>query len=210
MVEESEGLEAENVTDYTQLLKKELPGITVEMLHGQMKAAQKNEIMERFASGEIQVLVSTTVVEVGVNVPNAGNGDDGGKCRTVRPCTASISSAERVGRGEHQSYCIFIRGNKDQETAKRLEILNHSNDGFYIASEDLKLRGSGDLLGTRQSGDMEFQMADIFRDADILQKASEAASELLADDPYFEKPEHELLKKVMKSYLDLENHDIGL
>ena len=68
----------------------------------------------------------------------------------------------RVGRGEHQSYCIFIRGNKDQETAKRLEILNHSNDGFYIASEDLKLRGSGDLLGTRQSGDMEFQMADIF------------------------------------------------
>ena len=74
----------------------------------------------------------------------------------------------------------------------------------------MKLRGSGDLLGTRQSGDMEFQMADIFRDADILQKASEAASELLADDPYFEKPEHELLKKVMKSYLDLENHDIGL
>ena len=208
MVEESEGLEAENVTDYTQLLKKELPGITVEMLHGQMKAAQKNEIMERFASGEIQVLVSTTVVEVGVNVPNA----------TVM----MVENAERfglaqlhqlrgrVGRGEHQSYCIFIRGNKDQETAKRLEILNHSNDGFYIASEDLKLRGSGDLLGTRQSGDMEFQMADIFRDADILQKASEAASELLADDPYFEKPEHELLKKVMKSYLDLENHDIGL
>ena len=208
MVEESEGLEAENVTDYTQLLKKELPGITVEMLHGQMKAAQKNEIMERFASGEIQVLVSTTVVEVGVNVPNA----------TVM----MVENAERfglaqlhqlrgrVGRGEHQSYCIFIRGNKDQETAKRLEILNHSNDGFYIASEDLKLRGSGDLLGTRQSGDMELQMADIIRDADILQKASEAASELLADDPYFEKPEHELLKKVMKSYLDLENHDIGL
>ena len=208
MVEESEGLEAENVTDYTQLLKKELPGITVEMLHGQMRAAQKNEIMERFASGEIQVLVSTTVVEVGVNVPNA----------TVM----MVENAERfglaqlhqlrgrVGRGEHQSYCIFIRGNKDQETAKRLEILNHSNDGFYIASEDLKLRGSGDLLGTRQSGDMEFQMADIFRDADILQKASEAASELLADDPYFEKPEHELLKKVMKSYLDLKNHDIGL
>ena len=208
MVEGSEGLEAENVTDYTQLLKKELLGITVEMLHGQMKAAQKNEIMERFASGEIQVLVSTTVVEVGVNVPNA----------TVM----MVENAERfglaqlhqlrgrVGRGEHQSYCIFIRGNKDQETAKRLEILNHSNDGFYIASEDLKLRGSGDLLGTRQSGDMEFQMADIFRDADILQKASEAASELLADDPYFEKPEHELLKKVMKSYLDLENHDIGL
>ena len=208
MVEESEGLEAENVTDYTQLLKKELPGITVEMLHGQMKAAQKNEIMERFASGEIQVLVSTTVVEVGVNVPNA-TVMMVGKCRTVRPC-ATPSAPRTCRKREHQSYCIFIRGNKDQETAKRLEILNHSNDGFYIASEDLKLRGSGDLLGTRQSGDMEFRMADIFRDADILQKASEAASELLADDPYFEKPEHELLKKVMKSYLDLENHDIGL
>ena len=123
---------------------------------------------------------------------------------------SSITRPRTCRKREHQSYCIFIRGNKDQETAKRLEILNHSNDGFYIASEDLKLRGSGDLLGTRQSGDMEFQMADIFRDADILQKASEAASELLADDPYFEKPEHELLKKVMKSYLDLENHDIGL
>ena len=209
MVEESEMIEAENVLDYTKLLREKLPaGITVEYLHGKMKGKEKNQIMERFAFGEIQVLVSTTVVEVGVNVPNA----------TVM----MVENAERfglaqlhqlrgrVGRGEHQSYCIFIRGNKDQETAKRLEILNHSNDGFYIASEDLKLRGSGDLLGTRQSGDMEFQMADIFRDADILQKASEAASELLADDPYFEKPEHELLKKVMKSYLDLENHDIGL
>ena len=209
MVEESETLDVTNVTEYVDTMRANLPaGTRIEMLHGQMRAAQKNEIMERFASGEIQVLVSTTVVEVGVNVPNA----------TVM----MVENAERfglaqlhqlrgrVGRGEHQSYCIFIRGNKDQETAKRLEILNHSNDGFYIASEDLKLRGSGDLLGTRQSGDMEFQMADIFRDADILQKASEAASELLADDPYFEKPEHELLKKVMKSYLDLENHDIGL
>ena len=174
MVEESEGLEAENVTDYTQLLKKELPGITVEMLHGQMKAAQKNEIMERFASGEIQVLVSTTVVEVGVNVPNA----------TVM----MVENAERfglaqlhqlrgrVGRGEHQSYCIFIRGNKDQETAKRLEILNHSNDGFYIASEDLKLRGPGDLFGIRQSGDLNFKLADIYQDAAILKQANEAAA----------------------------------
>ena len=208
-VEYSEAVEGENVIEYSEKLNKILhPGIKVEYLHGRMKPSEKNEIMGRFARNEIQVLVSTTVVEVGVNVPNA----------TVM----MVENAERfglaqlhqlrgrVGRGEHQSYCIFIRGNKDQETAKRLEILNHSNDGVYIASEDLKLRGSGDLLGTRQSGDMEFQMADIFRDADILQKASEAASELLADDPYFEKPEHELLKKVMKSYLDLENHDIGL
>ena len=110
MVEESEGLEAENVTDYTQLLKKELPGITVEMLHGQMKAAQKNEIMERFASGEIQVLVSTTVVEVGVNVPNATVMM--GKCRTVRPCTAP--SAPRTCRKRRASVLLYFHPRKQR------------------------------------------------------------------------------------------------
>ena len=180
MVEESEGLEAENVTDYTQLLKKELPGITVEMLHGQMKAAQKNEIMERFASGEIQVLVSTTVVEVGVNVPNA----------TVM----MIENAERfglaqlhqlrgrVGRGKHQSYCIFMSASKSKETKKRLDILNHSNDGFKIASEDLRLRGPGDLFGIRQSGLMNFKLGDVYQDAKILQMANEAADQLTEED----------------------------
>ena len=209
MVEESENMEAENVTDYAQTLREEMSTkIRIEVLHGKMKPAQKNEIMERFVSGAIDVLVSTTVIEVGINVPNA----------TVM----MVENAERfglaqlhqlrgrVGRGSAQSYCIFMMGKPSKETKQRLQVLEQSNDGFLVAEEDLKLRGSGDLLGTRQSGDMEFQMADIFRDADILQKASEAASELLADDPYFEKPEHELLKKVMKSYLDLENHDIGL
>ena len=209
MVEESEMIEAENVLDYTKALRKALPpSVTVEYLHGKLKGKEKNAIMERFAAGEIHVLVSTTVIEVGVNVPNA----------TVM----MIENAERfglaqlhqlrgrVGRGKDQSYCIMVNCSRDQGAGERLDILNRSNDGFYIASEDLKLRGPGDIFGLRQSGDMEFQMADIFQDADILQKASEAASELLADDPYFEKPEHELLKKVMKSYLDLENHDIGL
>ena len=130
----------------------------------------------------------------------------------IADCLRAVAD-QCAQQGRAKPHVVFLTAAGqpyNEETAKRLEILNHSNDGFYIASEDLKLRGSGDLLGTRQSGDMEFQMADIFRDADILQKASEAASELLADDPYFEKPEHELLKKVMKSYLDLENHDIGL
>ena len=115
-----------------------------------MKPKEKNQIMEQFASGEIQVLVSTTVVEVGVNVPNA----------TVM----MVENAERfglaqlhqlrgrVGRGEYQSYCIFMQGNEQEETSKRLEILNKSNDGFFIAGEDLKLRGPGDLFGIRQSG----------------------------------------------------------
>ena len=172
MVEESEGMEAENVLDYTKKLKDALPeDISVEFLHGKMKPKEKNRIMEEFAAGSIQVLVSTTVVEVGVNVPNA----------TVM----MIENAERfglaqlhqlrgrVGRGEYQSYCIFIQGSQESTTSKRLEILGKSNDGFYIAAEDLKLRGPGDLFGIRQSGLMEFRIGDIYNDANILKNASE-------------------------------------
>ena len=173
MVEENEELELENVIDYAEKLKKELPGIRVEYLHGKMKAVQKNEIMEAFGRNEIQVLVSTTVIEVGINVPNA----------TVM----MVENAERfglsqlhqlrgrVGRGEHQSYCIFMSNSKGKDTKKRLEILNQSNDGFYIASEDLKLRGPGDLFGIRQSGDLQFSLGDVFTDASILKEACEAA-----------------------------------
>lgn len=182
MVEESEGMEAENVLDYTKELKDALPeDISVEFLHGKMKPKEKNRIMEEFAAGSIQVLVSTTVVEVGVNVPNA----------TVM----MIENAERfglaqlhqlrgrVGRGEYQSYCIFIQGSQESTTSKRLEILGKSNDGFYIAAEDLKLRGPGDLFGIRQSGLMEFRIGDIYNDANILKNASEAAAQILALDP---------------------------
>ena len=150
MVEESEAMEAENVTDYAMMLQEELgSGIRVEALHGKMKQGLKDDIMERFSKNEIQVLVSTTVIEVGINVPNA----------TVM----MVENAERfglaqlhqlrgrVGRGNHQSYCIFMSGSKAKETKKRLEILNKSNDGFFIANEDLKLRGPGDLFGIRQS-----------------------------------------------------------
>lgn len=182
MVEEREGMEAENVLDYTKKLKDALPeDISVEFLHGKMKPKEKNRIMEEFAAGSIQVLVSTTVVEVGVNVPNA----------TVM----MIENAERfglaqlhqlrgrVGRGEYQSYCIFIQGSQESTTSKRLEILGKSNDGFYIAAEDLKLRGPGDLFGIRQSGLMEFRIGDIYNDANILKNASEAAAQILALDP---------------------------
>ena len=196
MVEESEGLEAENVTDYIKKVRSSLSqDIRVEYLHGKMKAKDKNRIMEEFAAGEIQVLVSTTVVEVGVNVPNA----------TVM----MVENAERfglaqlhqlrgrVGRGEYQSYCIFIQGNKEETTSRRLEILNKSNDGFYIASEDLKLRGPGDLFGIRQSGLMEFRIGDIFNDADILKDASSAAGGILALDPDLSLAQHRELKKFL-------------
>ena len=209
MVEESEGLEAENVTDYARKLQEVLPGeIKVEILHGKMKPKEKNRIMEAFASGEIQVLVSTTVVEVGVNVPNA----------TVM----IVENAERfglaqlhqlrgrVGRGEHQSYCIFIQGNNEENTSKRLKILNESNDGFYIAGEDLKLRGPGDLFGIRQSGLMEFKIGDIYNDAGILKNASEAAGEILALDFDLILPQHKALKEHLKGYMSEELENLGI
>lgn len=188
MVEESEALEAENVIDYTQNLRELLDsGLTVEYLHGKMKPKEKNDIMERFASGEIQILVSTTVVEVGINVPNA----------TVM----LVENAERfglaqlhqlrgrVGRGGHQSYCIFMSGSSDRKTMERLAILNKSNDGFYISSEDLKLRGPGDLFGIRQSGVLAFRMADVYQDAELLVMANKAAA------AFTEQDFHSMLKK---------------
>lgn len=209
MVEESEGLEAENVTDYARKLQEILPGeIKVEILHGKMKPKEKNRIMEAFASGEIQVLVSTTVVEVGVNVPNA----------TVM----MVENAERfglaqlhqlrgrVGRGEHQSFCIFIQVNNEENTSKRLKILNESNDGFYIAGEDLKLRGPGDLFGIRQSGLMEFKIGDIYNDAGILKNASEAAGEILALDFDLILPQHKALKEHLKGYMSEELENLGI
>lgn len=181
MVEESEAIEAENVMEYTLRLKEVLsPEVLVEYLHGKMKPKEKNDIMEQFAEGKIQVLVSTTVVEVGVNVPNA----------TVM----MVENAERfglaqlhqlrgrVGRGEQQSYCIFVCGTSGREARERLEILNLSNDGFFIAGEDLKLRGPGDLFGIKQSGDLDFKLADIYADSAILIKAAEAAKRLSKDE----------------------------
>ncbi len=208
MVEESEGMDAENVLDYTQKLKENLPSdIRIEYLHGKMKPKEKNRVMESFAAGEIQVLISTTVVEVGVNVPNA----------TVM----MVENAERfglaqlhqlrgrVGRGEYQSYCIFIQGNQDQ-ISKRLEILNKSNDGFYIAGEDLKLRGPGDLFGIRQSGDMEFRIGDIYNDSTILKEASEAAEEILSLDPELDLEQHRSLRERMEHYSQNATENIAL
>ncbi len=200
MVEESEMLEAENVTDYTEKLRREFPSsIRVEALHGKMKGKEKNRIMEEFAAGEIQVLVSTTVVEVGVNVPNATvmmieNGERFGLAQLHQ-------LRGRVGRGKSQSYCIMVNCG-DEGAGERLGVLNRSNDGFYIASEDLKLRGPGDIFGVRQSGDMEFKLADIFTDAGVLKKVSEEVNRLLAADPDLSMPEHRELKRRLDQYLE--------
>lgn len=200
MVEESEHLEAENVLDYARELESVMgKEIQIGVLHGRMKQAEKDSIMEAFSKNEIQILVSTTVVEVGIDVPNA----------TV----IMIENAERfglaqlhqlrgrVGRGKEQSYCIFMSASKTKETRKRLDILNHSNDGFYIAGEDLKLRGPGDLFGIRQSGIMDFKVADVFQDAEVLKQASEAADWILNTSCFYEEPKYQELKELLWRYM---------
>ena len=167
----------ENVIEYTEKLRKALPSaVRIEYLHGHMNAKAKNYIMEEYAAHNIDVLVATTVIEVGINVPNA----------TVM----LVENAERfglaqlhqlrgrVGRGKEQSYCIFISTSNQNDTAERLQVLNKSNDGFFISSEDMRLRGPGDLFGIRQSGQFQFQLGDIYQDASILQEAQSCAMQL--------------------------------
>ena len=179
-------MDMENVTEYTRMLSVFLPpSIRLGTLHGKISPAEKNDIMEQFAKNEIQILVSTTVVEVGIDVSNA----------TVM----LIENAERfglaqlhqlrgrVGRGEYQSYCIFISGTSQEEAMERLSVVGKSNDGFYIAGEDLKLRGPGEFFGTRQSGTMNFALGDIYTNADILKSASEAVDYLKTTDYNFMK-----------------------
>ena len=199
-VEFSEAIEGENVIDYCDTLKNIFPPyINIEYLHGKMKPAIKNEIMDRFAKNEIQILVSTTVVEVGVNVPNA----------TVM----MIENAERfglaglhqlrgrVGRGKYQSYCIFINASETKKASERLEILNHSNNGFEIANEDLKLRGPGDFFGVRQSGDMEFKLGDIYSDASILKTAADMVNRIENDEIEVSDEEKQRLDEYIDKYI---------
>lgn len=196
MVEEGELDGVTNVTDYTQTLREVLPpSITVGMLHGKMKPAQKDEIMEAFARRDIDVLVSTTVIEVGINVPNA----------TVMMIENSerfgLSQLHqlrgRVGRGKHQSYCIFINTSESDEAKQRLSIMNKTNDGFVIAEEDLQQRGPGDLFGVRQSGELNFRVGDIYHDADLVKESAMDADRILNEDPNLEFPQHRVLKDTL-------------
>lgn len=198
MVEDSEETEAENVTDYSGELSGRFPDFSVGCLHGKMKAEEKNSVMEAFARGDIDILVATTVVEVGVNVPNS----------TVM----MIENAERfglaqlhqlrgrVGRGQFQSYCIMMSGTKKQDVLKRLNIMNQSNDGFFIASEDLKSRGPGDLFGIRQSGEMDFGLGDIFNDANELKNAGDCVNKYLAGEYAVSEKERNVMEDKLGEY----------
>nr|MBQ8252314.1 ATP-dependent DNA helicase RecG [Lachnospiraceae bacterium] len=192
--------ELENVVDYSVFLKSFFPDtVRIAYLHGKMKPKQKTDIMERFSQGDIDILVSTTVIEVGINVPNA----------TVM----LVENAERfglatlhqirgrVGRGADQSYCIFMESHEKTSKNERLNILNHSNDGFEIASEDLKLRGPGDFMGVEQSGSFRFRYADIYQDADLLKAASSDVAEILKNDSLLIEESHIPLKGKVENYV---------
>lgn len=200
MIEESEKLEVQSVLNYTEELVKELPDCRVACVHGKMKAKEKQEIMDGFAAGEIDVLVSTTVIEVGINVPNA----------TIM----LIENAERfglaqlhqlrgrVGRGSEKSYCILVSDTKTKIAKERMKTMTESEDGFVISEKDLKLRGPGEFFGIRQHGLPELKIADLYKDMAILKEAQNAATELLKKDRFLEAEEHQLLKEHIDGYLE--------
>ena len=200
MIEENEKLEVQNVLDYTEELIRELPDCRVACVHGKMKAKEKQGIMDDFAAGKIDVLVSTTVIEVGINVPNA----------TIM----LIENAERfglaqlhqlrgrVGRGSEKSYCILVSDTKTKIAKERMKTMTESEDGFVISEKDLKLRGPGEFFGIRQHGLPELKIADLYQDMPILKEAQTAAAELLEKDRFLEAEEHLLLKEHIGGYLE--------
>lgn len=195
LIEESETLDLRNLEEGFVHIQEVFPDFSVDKIHGRMKPTEKDAVMQRFASGQTQILVSTTVIEVGVNVPNAS--------------VMIIESAQRfglsqlhqlrgrVGRGAEQSYCILLTPYElSPTTKKRIEIMTESNDGFLIAEADLKLRGPGDIEGTQQSGiPFNLKIADIVRDNEILYFAREVAEQLIESDPKLDKAEHAVLKQ---------------
>lgn len=199
LVEESETMDLKNALEEYEKVKSDFPDYQVGLLHGRMKSAEKDEVMNKFRRGEIHILVSTTVIEVGVDVPNAN--------------IMVIEHAERfglsqlhqlrgrVGRGSHKSYCILVLGYAlSEDAAKRAEIMESTADGFKIAEADLEMRGPGEFLGTRQSGLPGFKLGNLVRDVRILQEARAAAFELVAQDSALKKPEHALLRAKLEAF----------
>lgn len=197
LIQESEKMDYKDLMDGYESISRDfpLPQYSISIVHGKMKPVDKDEEMRRFAEGKTNIMVATTVIEVGVNVPNAS--------------VMVIESAERfglsqlhqlrgrVGRGAEQSYCILMTGNKLSNDSKtRLETMCATNDGFEIAEVDLKLRGPGDIMGTQQSGVLNLQIADLVKDRDILQLARHIAIKILKEDPNMTKPEHQKMKQI--------------
>ena len=178
--------------EHAEELRQQLPGLRIACIHGKLKAREKDEIMSRFAAGETDVLVSTTVIEVGVDVPNAAlmvveNAERFGLSQLHQ-------LRGRVGRGKHKSWCILVSDAKGEEARARLSAMTHISEGFKIAEEDLRLRGPGDFFGSRQHGLPELHIADLGADMNVLKAAQDAAKRLLDSDPRLERPENKRLR----------------
>ena len=201
MIEESDTIEAKAVdTMIKEVSQTEFEGLNVSVLHGKMKPDEKESVMRDFAEGRIQILISTTVIEVGINVPNA----------TIM----LIENAERfglsqlhqlrgrVGRGKHQSYCILVTDSKSEQTRERMKVMKKTNDGFEISETDLKLRGPGEFFGTRQHGVPQLKIANLYKDSEILKEAQEAAKKLNKDNVWRENIDYEpLFRRVRELFL---------
>lgn len=193
LIEESETLDAKSAEQVAAELKKRFSGYSVELIHGAMSQDEKDRIMESFSRGETDVLVATVVIEVGINVPNATvivieNSERFGLAQLHQ-------LRGRVGRGSHRSYCFLILDGGSEIAEKRGQIMEASSDGFFIAEEDLKLRGPGEIFGTRQHGLPDLAITDLSKHMKILEQAKEEAKAMLADDPALDAPEHSALRR---------------
>jgi ATP-dependent DNA helicase RecG len=199
LVEESEKIDLKNAVEEYEKLQKRFPDFKLGLIHGRLSFLEKQEVMSDFLEGKVQILVSTTVIEVGVDVANAS--------------LMVVEHAERfglsqlhqlrgrVGRGEYKSYCVLIlSGGFSEESLSRLSIMEKTSDGFKIAEADLEIRGPGEFLGTRQSGLPEFRMASLIRDGRLLQQAKDSALKVIKKDPHLEHPDHQLLKQQMEDF----------
>lgn len=197
LVEENEEMDLKSVQELYKMYSEEVfPEYKVEFIHGKMKPKEKDEIMEKFKSKEIDILISTTVIEVGVDVPNANimvieNAERFGLAQLHQ-------LRGRVGRGEYKSYCILKTDGKGENTRKRMKVMCETNDGFIISEKDLELRGSGDFFGTMQHGLPEFKIANLFEDVDILAKVQQVSTNILLDDPKLEQEKNILLKRLIR------------
>ena len=199
LIEETASSDLQNAADKAKSLAELFPDFRIGLIHGKMKAKEKDEIMDRFEKHELDILVSTTVIEVGVNVPNSN--------------MMIIENAERfglsqlhqlrgrVGRGERQAYCVMFAKNTSDIIKKRLETMCKSNDGFYISEQDLKLRGPGDFFGTRQHGLPEMKIANLAEDIDIMKKAQQAAEKTIKKEIVFADGEEKKVYDKMKRIL---------
>jgi ATP-dependent DNA helicase RecG len=208
LIEESDKMDYKNLMDGYESICRAFPDIPLSIVHGKMKASDKEYEMQRFVKGETKIMVATTVIEVGVNVPNASvmvieNADRFGLSQLHQ-------LRGRVGRGNEQSYCILMTDYKLGKKSKdRIQALVTTNNGFEIADMDLRLRGPGDLMGVQQSGLLELKIADLARDSHILELAREAAKTVIKEDPLLENPNHRILKILLEQSKNMNWGNIG-